>query len=196
MAERVRWAGDLAVAIHYLHEKGVRQGDIGGRNVLLDADRNILLRDFAGSGIDGEPPVVWAEGGFRHPPDEDPNTRTGTMPCELHALGSTIYELITSNCPHGGEEALCAGMAAHLLRQGTYPYVSNVMLGDIVEKCWKSGFASAQEVADCIYQKVREQPGGAPCFFPVVGSPKNSHPFAAATIRRRYRVSLIQLRQE
>ncbi|KIH93627.1 hypothetical protein SPBR_09172 [Sporothrix brasiliensis 5110] len=153
MAERVRWAADLASAVHYMHEKGVRQGDIGGRNVLLDADRTILLCDFAGSGIDGAPPVVWAEGGFRHPADRDPNTRTGTMPCELHALGSTIYELITSHGPHGTHDDDGAGMAARLLRQGEYPDVSNVALGDIIEKCWKTEFSSAQEVVDCIREK-------------------------------------------
>ncbi|CAK7230076.1 hypothetical protein SCUCBS95973_007451 [Sporothrix curviconia] len=79
-------------------------GDINGRNVLLDADRNILLYDFAGSGID----------------DEDD----------------------------------WAGEAVRLLREGTYPDVSNVALGDIMQKCWKTEFTSAKQVADSIHKRL------------------------------------------
>ncbi|CAK7225050.1 hypothetical protein SCUCBS95973_005729 [Sporothrix curviconia] len=154
LAERVRWAGDLASAIHYIHEKGVRQGDIGGCNVLLDTDRNIFSVTLLGPVSTASRPIVWAEGGFRHPGDTNPQTRTGTMLCELHALGSTIYELITSKLPHRNSEEDWAGEAVRLLCEGKYPDVSNVVLGDIIQKCWKTEFTSAQQVADSIYKRL------------------------------------------
>ncbi|KJR86289.1 uncharacterized protein SPSK_02698 [Sporothrix schenckii 1099-18] len=154
LAERVRWCRDLAAAVHYIHDKGVRWGDIGGRNILFTADRNIWICDFAGSGLDGVPPIVWGEDGFRHPDDESPETSTGTMPCEIHALGSAMYELITSRCPHWKEEAECRGRAAGLLRRGVYPDVSDVALGDVIQRCWKGEYTSAREVAEGIEEKM------------------------------------------
>jgi serine/threonine protein kinase len=91
--ERIKWCQDIAKAVQHVHSHDIRHGDIGGRNVLLDSSRSVLLCDFAGSGIDGKPPRVRAEEGFKHPVLEE--NRNGTMRSELHALGSTIYEIIT-----------------------------------------------------------------------------------------------------
>jgi hypothetical protein len=55
----------------------------------------VILCDFAGSSIDGSLPTVWAQDGFKHPTAD----RT-TIQAELHALGSTIYQIITSFAPH------------------------------------------------------------------------------------------------
>lgn len=90
------------MALQYVHEHGIRHADLGGRNLLLDSSRTILLCDFAGSAIDDEPCTVQAESGFKHPNDDE-NERA-TIRAELHALGSTIYEIITSSQPHGKVE--------------------------------------------------------------------------------------------
>jgi hypothetical protein len=86
------------VAVQYLHDNDIRHGDLGGRTILLDSSRTVLLCDSAGSGIDGKPPKVYAQDGFKHPVMEENEQRT--MKAGLHALGSTIYEIITSEMPH------------------------------------------------------------------------------------------------
>ena len=43
LEERIKWSRDLANVVQYLHDKNVRQGEIGGRNILLDVDRNIRI---------------------------------------------------------------------------------------------------------------------------------------------------------
>jgi hypothetical protein len=46
-------------------------------------------------------------------------------------------------------------MAGELIRQGKYPDVTQVDLGDIITKCWSGEYTSAKEVADDINNKVR-----------------------------------------
>lgn len=144
LAERLVWCRDLAHAVEFLHKRGIRHADIGGRNVLLDATRRVRLCDFAGSSIDGEPATVWAESGFRHP--DDAEMEEPTVRAELHALGSTLYEIMTSAKPHadaGVEEWVVAAW----IREGRYPAVAGLALGDVIARCWKGNFASAGEVA-------------------------------------------------
>jgi serine/threonine protein kinase len=150
MEERIKWSRDIAIAIQYLHEHGIRHADLGGRNLLLDSSRTILLCDFAGSGIDGEPPTVWAESGFKHPKMDE--NELGTIRAELHALGSTIYEIITSSQPHGKAEEW---IVHQWIQEGKYPDVKEVKLGDIITKCWKGEFESAGKVAQTIEREIR-----------------------------------------
>jgi len=149
--ERIKWSRDLANVVQYIHDKNVRYIDICGRNILLDENRNIRICDFAGSAIDDVHPTVIAQDGFRHP-DDDANA---TIRAEIHALGSSIFELITFTCPHWREEAEEEGRAAALLREGKYPDITGVVLGRIITKCWKGEYTSAKEVADSITDKVR-----------------------------------------
>jgi hypothetical protein len=41
------------------------------------------------------------------------------------------------------------------IQEGKYPSVKEVILGDIIMKCWNGGFASAREVAQSIEQESR-----------------------------------------
>ncbi|KAK3683363.1 hypothetical protein B0T22DRAFT_519171 [Podospora appendiculata] len=126
MEERVRWARDLAGVMQYLHEHNVHQVDVGGRNILLDAARNIRLCDFAGSSIDDVPPTVVAQDGFRHPDDDE--ALRGTLRAEIYALGSAV----------------------DLMRAGVYPDVADVALGRVIAASWRGEYTSAREVADSI----------------------------------------------
>jgi len=176
MKERVRWCKDISRAVQYVHDHGVRHGDLGGRNVLLDSSRTVLLCDFAGSGIDGQPPKIFAEEGFKHPVMEE--NENATIQAELHALGSTIYEIITSTTPHNqlqpwmaqwirdrnfpgvSDDHVEGWMVDAWFQEGKYPDVAGVTLGDIITKCWKGQFQSAQEVAQSIE---RELGSSTPC---------------------------------
>lgn len=159
LEERLRWSRDLASVIQYLHDHNVRQVDIGGRNILLDADRNIRLCDFAGSVIDDVKPTIVAQNGFRHPDEKE--AWGGTLRAEIHALGSTIFEIMTSTGPYRREEQETEGSALDLMRRGVYPDVTDVVLGKVIAACWRGEYGSAQQVADSIaeeQQQMRDKP--------------------------------------
>ncbi|KAK2748334.1 hypothetical protein FQN57_000992 [Myotisia sp. PD_48] len=147
--ERIRWSHDLADVLQFVHDLNVRHGDLGGRNILLDAKRNIKLCAFAGSGIDDELPYVAPQTGFSHPDREE--TRQCTIKAELHALGSTIYEIVTPEKPFGNEDE---DLIEEWIKAGKYPDVQNVLLGDIISKRWKGDSKSAQEVAQSIKKQM------------------------------------------
>ncbi|KAK4033756.1 kinase-like protein [Parachaetomium inaequale] len=150
---------DVARVLAHVHGKNVRHADLSGRNLLLDADRRILLCDFAGSSINGQAATVVAEDGYRHPSESE---YTGpTLRCEIHTLGSTMYEIITGKEPHHDSDKEAAG---RLLEQGEYPDVSKVPLGEVVRKCWagalESGAEVAQEISRCLNGIVGRQVWG------------------------------------
>ncbi|CAK7234504.1 hypothetical protein SCUCBS95973_008959 [Sporothrix curviconia] len=64
------------------------------------------------------------------------------MAGELHALGSTMYEILTSHIPFWEEEKSYEvefgydGKAEELMRERKYPDVMGMPLGDIVAQCW------------------------------------------------------------
>ncbi|KAL2126942.1 hypothetical protein VTI74DRAFT_11586 [Chaetomium olivicolor] len=95
---------------------GVRHADLTGRDLLLDAARNILLCDFAASYIDGEEALVIAEAGYPHPDRSE--YLLPTMRSEIHSLGSTFYEIVTGKQPHHGLEDREIEL---LLRRGCIP---------------------------------------------------------------------------
>lgn len=103
-AEKLKWSLDVANVLEYVHQHGVRHGDMGGKNLLLDSERerNNLLCDFSGSCIDGKKALMVAEKGFRHPGLAE--YQLPTIRGEIHALGSTIYEIVTEKTPHQGLE--------------------------------------------------------------------------------------------
>ncbi len=133
LGERVTWCRDVADVVDFIHQKDVRHGDLSGRNVLVTAAKKILLCDFSGSYINGEKATIWAEAGFRHP-DKD-EYLLPTIRCELHCLGSLLYEIVTYNKPfhHLDDDEVAAR-----IETGEYPDVGEVPLGDVIAKCCKA----------------------------------------------------------
>ncbi|EEP76852.1 predicted protein [Uncinocarpus reesii 1704] len=145
VAERIQWSLDIANALQYVHDLDIRHGDLACKNVLLDSSRRALLCDFAGSGIDGQQPLVRPSEYFMHP---DPNeSEPCTIKAELHALGSLIHEIMTSKRPYHDEIDY---KVAELFRNGTYPDVKHIVLRDIIAKCWAGEYESAREAAEGI----------------------------------------------
>lgn len=143
LLERIVWCRDVAEVVSYVNKRNVRHADLSGRNLLVDSRRNILLSDFAGSSIDGEKATILAESGFRHP-DESEYVQP-TIRAEIHALGSTIYEIVMGAKPYQGLED---HVIDKLVAERRYPDVSEVPLGNVISKCWKGSFDSAAEVAE------------------------------------------------
>ncbi|EEP78337.1 predicted protein [Uncinocarpus reesii 1704] len=145
LTERLQWSYDLADAIQYLHDLGIRHADLVGRNILLDSSRRVRLCDFGGSGIDGEKPIVVSSVYYGHPDDDE---RTAcTVKAELHTLGSVIYEISTSRMPFHDKRGYDVGQ---LFKKGIYPDVKDIVLGDVIAKCWAGEFTTAREVAESI----------------------------------------------
>jgi serine/threonine protein kinase len=143
--QKLKWSEDVARVTHFLHEKDVRQADLSGKNLLIDAHMRILLCDFSGSYIDGEKATIVPAAGYRHP---DSNERSlPSIRAEIHALGSTIYEIVTEDRPHHEVESEAIDK---LLEEGKYPDVSNIPLGSVIQRCWNGDYTSALEIAEDI----------------------------------------------
>jgi hypothetical protein len=105
--------------------------------ILLDS-RTVFICDFTSSRLDGEPPRVRAEDGFKHPDDEE-NDR-GTIRSELHTLGSTIYEIITSSKPHSKLQDWMAKWAQDL--------IDSDASDDYLDRNWMAGWIRALDNPD------------------------------------------------
>jgi serine/threonine protein kinase len=124
---------------------------LSGKNLLLHG-RNILLCDFGGSSIDDTKATIVAEVGFRH--HDENEYRQPTMRSEIHSLGSTIYEIVTGRKPFHEAQDRDREIET-LMRQGRYPDVKTLPLGDVINKCWNGIYNSALTVAQEISRSSR-----------------------------------------
>ncbi|KAK2740119.1 COP9 signalosome catalytic subunit rri1 [Myotisia sp. PD_48] len=151
--ERMGWCKDLSSALAFVHSHNIKHCDLCCKNVLLDENRRIKLCDFAGSSISGSPPQIWPEPGFAHP--REAYVRRAKMEAELHALGSTIYEIMTSRRPYHNEPR---DGAVHVwFQNGNYPEVNNIGLGNVMLKCWKGEYKSADQVKRDIMREIDQE---------------------------------------
>lgn len=95
----LRWAEQAARAVDYLHSKGIFHGDISCNNILLDAELNAKIGNFAGSSVDGLSFLTVHETSHALP-----GTTTVSVRREIFALGSMLYELMTGFTPFAGKE--------------------------------------------------------------------------------------------
>ncbi|OAA60574.1 Protein kinase-like domain protein [Niveomyces insectorum RCEF 264] len=146
LATRLQWCEDVARVLSFVHSHGVRHADLSGRNLLVDADMRILLCDFSGSAIDDQKAAISAEAGYRYPSETDED-RFPSMRSELHALGSTLYEIVAAQEVHAGQ---AKEVVEQLIKDGKYPDVADLALSTVIQKCWRGEYTSADEVANAI----------------------------------------------
>ncbi|SPQ26429.1 f4d012ef-3f5c-4572-9a75-b4a44b840c6e [Thermothielavioides terrestris] len=152
-ADVLRWALQTAEAMQYIHSRGVCQVDVGTYNVLLDADGNAKLSDFAGSSLDGSPPLICPSAHATHP---RLSTSQPSVHSELFALGSLLYELETTYQPfHDKNDAELEA----LFGADEFPATDDLLLAEVVRKCWMRQYGGAGEVVADI-QRVRDRVGG------------------------------------
>ncbi|OTA96288.1 hypothetical protein M434DRAFT_67809 [Hypoxylon sp. CO27-5] len=136
----VRWALQVAEALQHIHSHGVKQVDIGTYNVMLDWDENVKLSDFAGSSIDDSEPTVAPSAHSTHP------RLSVTQPSvysELFAFGSLLYEMETTfEAYHDKND----GELEELFESDQYPETGNLILGEVIRKCWMAQYADASEL--------------------------------------------------
>ena len=141
MADDVlRWASQVAQAIQHVHSKGVMQVDIGAGNVLLDQYGTAKLSDFAGSSLDKSKPLIAPSAHSEHP--NMPYTKP-SIQSELFAVGSLLYEIETTKVPYADKND---GELERLFKADVYPDTANLILGEVITKCWMAQYHDASEV--------------------------------------------------
>jgi hypothetical protein len=142
VAERLAWCRDIAVALAFAHDQGVRHSGLSCLKVLLAEDGSVRLCGFGGASVDGSRPRAFPESASRHPARAEYEAPTAAA--ELHALASTLFEVLTGARVHA--EAPAAERFLRLAR-GEYPAVGHLVLGEALEKCWRGEYATAREAA-------------------------------------------------
>ncbi|KAM4063813.1 kinase [Hirsutella rhossiliensis] len=143
-------------AVAYIHHRGVVHADLRPENFLIHETTlmslDLWLCDFGGSKCD----ELGVYGG--HLPDSgffDPTLEpSATTQMDIFSIGSVLYAILTGHWPFRGlgvfkspEEMNDYGNKVdNLFLQGTFPDVDELFAGDIIMKCWKNEYASAENV--------------------------------------------------
>ncbi|KAH6621647.1 kinase-like domain-containing protein [Chaetomium sp. MPI-SDFR-AT-0129] len=140
LPERLQWACDAAESLHLLHSHGIIHSDLKPENLLLDSNSRLKIIDFSGSSFDGivGSAIESARFFLPRPLKEPPTVRT-----DIFALGSTIYEIVTSRQPY---EDLSDDEVEARYSQQIFPSVQELPCGQVIMDCWRCEIQTAEEV--------------------------------------------------
>jgi serine/threonine protein kinase len=143
--QRLQWAREAAEGLQQLHLANVIHCDVEPKNFLLDSSLSLKIADFSGSSLDGSQATACTGTRFLQP---DFNWRSPpTVQQDLYSLGSTIYNIMTGQ-PHFQE--LPSDEVEQLYEANTFPALTDVLCGEIIQRCWCKEVASAQEIYNLI----------------------------------------------
>ncbi|KAK5995962.1 Spindle assembly checkpoint kinase-like protein [Cladobotryum mycophilum] len=164
---RRKWCLQAVESVAYIHHCGVLHSDLRPDNFLVHATTptslDLWLCDFGGSaceklGVDG--------GNLPDPGFYDPKSEpVPSIQVDIFSLASIMYAILTGNWPYrtpGGsfktlEESFEYDRRADdLFRKGELPDVAALYVGDIILKCWKKEYASADDVVQALKLKMQE----------------------------------------
>jgi serine/threonine protein kinase len=148
--QRLQWILEAAEGLQLLHSANILHCDVGPRNFLLDADLGLRIADFSGSSFEGSHASATADTRFL-PPDFDFH-RIPTIQDDLFGFGSTIYSIMTGKYPF---QELPSSEVENLYKSDKFPDVTGILCGEIIERCWRCEFVSAQEIFDLIHTKMQ-----------------------------------------
>jgi serine/threonine protein kinase len=157
--QRILWSFQLAQALGYVHTKGVLHWNISATNVLLHRTGqriDAILADFGGSrcqelGIDGAL--------LPDDPYLDPRLDSFDSPkTDIFSLGVIFYYIMTGHYPFHGRPApqeeekwLYGSRVQGLYKDGKFPDVSSILLGDVIAGCcYERRFETVEEVVVAI----------------------------------------------
>jgi serine/threonine protein kinase len=143
--QRLQWILEAAEGLQLLHSANILHCDVEPKNFLLDADLGLRFADFGGSSFEGSLASASAETRFL-PPDFNLH-RMPTIQDDLYGFGSTIYSIMTGQYPF---QELPSNEVEKLYKAHKFPDVTGIPCGEIIERCWRCEFVSAQEIYDLI----------------------------------------------
>ena len=131
----------MAGALAYVHSLGIIHADLGLHNLLLSEKGDVVLCDFAGSGIDDTRNRV--AHGTRY---SDPVHRydATSQRHDVFALGTVMYELARGELLFEGLED---GEICGRLERREFPDLSDLPmpLRDVIMKCWMAPGYTARD---------------------------------------------------
>ena len=77
--------------------------------------------------------------------------RMPTVQDDLYGFGSTIYSIMTGQYPF---QELPSNEVEKLYKAHKFPDVTGIPCREIIERCWRCGFISAQEIYDLIQAEI------------------------------------------
>jgi serine/threonine protein kinase len=141
---RLRWAVQVADALGFVHDTGVIHGDVKLANVLLSAELDAKLTDFAGSSIDGGPLLVGVAQNHQYPGE------LASVKADIFSLGCLIYELMTGTFPYEGQSD---EDIKDLYSGGVFPDTTALgSAGSVITRCWQGKYARCGEVVKDLKQ--------------------------------------------
>jgi serine/threonine protein kinase len=151
-----QWIPAIAKTVNYAHTRRIILGDIASRNVLLGDDMSVKLCDFTDSAL------MPLESDMSRAEDNGISIKT-----DIFQFGSLVYEILTRKPYHydlfANEEVdrqreLNRGKdwkpRAEWPRAGDLPDTEHLALGQIILKCWTSGYYSMEEVCDDVERTI------------------------------------------
>ncbi|KAJ5865213.1 uncharacterized protein N7529_007129 [Penicillium soppii] len=144
-AMKVQWALEAADGLAYIHSKVIIHADVGCHNIIVDNANHVKFIDFAGSGIDGEAPLVCYEWCSFQPGNE-----IGIC-TDIFAFGSMLFELETGRVPYSElERSLDMGklvaVVEGLFSEQKFPPVDTLAFASVISGCWNGKYNLMEEV--------------------------------------------------
>lgn len=117
-AEALAIFRSMAEALEAVHLRGIIHCDLKPENVLLGEDDRPRLADFGQAQLKGQGPLNTGSWFYMPPEQVDPGSTTpGETSCDVYALGSILYKMLTGVEPRAEAGAVASVEAARSLRE-------------------------------------------------------------------------------
>ncbi|KXS95430.1 hypothetical protein AC579_10235 [Pseudocercospora musae] len=145
-SRRCSWILAMAEGLAMLHTQDIIHCDFTPNNMLLDHRLELKITDFGCSSIDGSPSTGTA--GTRFDPGTSHWSTPATKEDDLFALGSSIYEVLTSKRPY---EDIPSDQVRFLHRQRQFEDLTGLEMSEIILDCWLLRAHSAEAVDQRVF---------------------------------------------